>query len=320
MANRPADFFECCAGRESERLVQGVLRFLLMNDPAFRQEFCRWAGWQQQFNRFDEDVSEGDRRHDLLAKNSAGDRKRVELKLWARFTEGQRAAPGTIDLLILPETRLHEVKVMFGERTPRLKTLEDLEQLGQSTGGPPAMLLQGLGNYAATGNEVKIDRVLAEARAWKAGQASDGPSLTYAFLRKCLAEAEGLGLQRSTTSRFGGTQPYCGCYLISRPGGERCESVWMGFIFDSDAAGEITRHAFVLFAVDGALAEVSELNTRPASWYVWPSCTRGLALEPSGGAYRFDDWRACMLPILQRLAGERGLGTGGCGCPFGFAT
>ena len=58
--------FQAVRGRHGERLAQGVLRYLLTNDQAFRNSFCTWAGFPGDCTRIDEEQCSGDLRHDLV--------------------------------------------------------------------------------------------------------------------------------------------------------------------------------------------------------------------------------------------------------------
>lgn len=57
--------FLCVEERRGERFVQGLLRFALCSDDAFREAVCEWLGWSP-CTQVDEEVVQGAHRHDLV--------------------------------------------------------------------------------------------------------------------------------------------------------------------------------------------------------------------------------------------------------------
>lgn len=99
----PATLIECVADRTGERLIQGLLRFLLDNDADFAKAFCSWAQWPASVKTVREEWPQGCHRHDLVVTLENGLRRNVELKLWAGLTESQSRDSQAIDLFIVPE-------------------------------------------------------------------------------------------------------------------------------------------------------------------------------------------------------------------------
>ena len=156
-------FLNYVDNRKGERLIQGVLLFLLENDREFKHGFCNWVGWEI-FSNVQEEYSEGEHRHDLVLfyKNM---KKRIELKFWANWTPSQSTTPDTIDLLIVPKVRLTETTENF--KNSIVKTWEELEQKVVSFSDIAKVLLSGLAWYywspGSLGNYEEYEKAISLA-------------------------------------------------------------------------------------------------------------------------------------------------------------
>lgn len=130
--------------RTGERLVQGVLLFLLETDTQFKQAFCDWLGWES-FSYVQEEYSEGQHRHDLAFFYDNNSKKRIELKFWAGWTDSQANTPDDIDLVIVPKSRLSETQKIFENSI--IKIWEELEQRVIPSSEIAKVLLSGLSQY-----------------------------------------------------------------------------------------------------------------------------------------------------------------------------
>ena len=157
-------FLNYVDSRSGERLVQGVLLFLLKNDAHFNHAFCDWLRWEF-FSSVEEEYPEGQHRHDLAFFYEDNSKKRIELKFWAGWTHSQETAPDDIDLIIIPKNRLSETQKRF--QCSIVKTWEELEQQVVPSSEIAKVLLSGLNQFylspAKFEDNEEYDRVMALA-------------------------------------------------------------------------------------------------------------------------------------------------------------
>jgi hypothetical protein len=138
-------FLRCVENRKQERLVQGILLFLLKTEDTFKQAFCNWVGWSL-FDWIEEESSDAEngRRHDFALHYSDGSKKTIELKLEASLTTNQEISSD--DLLIAPSAKLPEIKKCFGDNI-KVKSWEDMVENVIDSSDIARVLLSNLCDY-----------------------------------------------------------------------------------------------------------------------------------------------------------------------------
>lgn len=268
MATPKLSLFQAVRGRDGERLAQGVLRYLLTNDHAFRQSFCAWADFLGDCVRIDEEQWSGDLRHDLVLTFADGRRHAVELKLWADLTPNQRASPASMDLWILPARH----RELGGDCVPRdrVRTWESLIEDVASTSEFARVLLDGFADFAWTGDSLTVEQLRADVRRWWVGDDDEGAWRTSWFLKGCAGRVEEFGLRSSASSQriHERSCGYWGTYL-KRSGADESwkEWLWLGFLFTVDAHGELTKHELVLGLMKNAAERLPQFGEARPDWY-----------------------------------------------------
>lgn len=268
MATPKLSLFQAVQGRHGERLAQGVLRYLLTNDHAFRQSFCAWAGFPGDCTRIDEEQCSGDLRHDLVLTFADGRRHAVELKLWADLTSNQRANPASMDLWILPAR--HRERGGACVPRDRVRTWESLLEDVASRSELAQLLLDGFADFAWTGDAMTVEQLRADVRRWWVGDDDDGAWRTSWFLKGCVGRVEDFGLRASASSQriHERSCGYWGTYLKRSAADESWkEWLWLGFLFTVDALGVLTKFEFVLGLMKNAAQRLPQLGEPRPSWY-----------------------------------------------------
>ena len=189
--------FDLTHHRKGEKLVQGILLYLLRGDAPFRRAFCEWFGWAECCSA-KEEVKEAKHRHDLWLELKEGNPKRIELKLWAGWTEAQWVDPGAIDVAIVPRAKKAEAEGLFGQGN--VKTWEELMKEVAPRSDFASQLLDGLEEYTWTSQYLPRKVLVEEIENWKRGVC--GPFLGDGFLNQCQSEAQRLGLRSNGSSKM----------------------------------------------------------------------------------------------------------------------
>ena len=283
--------FEATEDRSGERLVQGILVYLMENDVEFRSAFCRWLGWATEWTAVREEVKTKTQRHDLVVHFRDGSSESIELKLWAGLTEAQSKHSRDIAWVIVPEARKRELAAQFAPE--RTMTWEDLVDNVASQSSFAERVLSGLKEYAWMGNCLPVSWLREEIRTWARGRSLEGCRVDW-FLDRCCDVAADLGLIRTTgvvRSR------YWGRYL-TRQG--RDDWLWLGFAFALDSE---EKPVFALQASSDELAERLGVTQALPSWFSWGVCAKGVEFAPTeNDTYTVPSWRAASEEILRRYA------------------
>lgn len=287
--------FECVHERSGERLVQGILLFLLQGEEPFHSAFLRWLGWPDSCVSIQEEFKDGFHRHDLLFTFPEGIRKTLELKLWAGWTDAQSTDPCGIDCVLVPRLRERDAIAVFGSL--KVRTWEALIH-DVAVHSPMAMhLLRGFDDYTWTGQMFSRADLTAEIeRWWRSGEDAD-PYRGSVFLQLCSARAKELGQDSTAASQLYRKKDYgyWGRYLIT----EKCEDwrqrLWFGFVFRIQEA-EVRRVEFALQALSTEIGRRIGLNSELPDWYPWEMRPAlGIIVGPnSEDCYNVDDcWKEC---------------------------
>ena len=288
--------FQCLVARPGERFVQGLLQFLLQNDPDFAAAFCRWAGWSGCFLSSHEEEREGIHRHDLVIHLDGNQQKKVELKLWAGLTTSQRKDPGSIDLFIVP-ARYHTQLPAH-----KTKTWESFQQEVVSASSLARTLFFEMDDFAWTGGSVPVARLKHEIETWWAGSDTDWRGGW--FLKGCNEQAKKLKLGATSANRLYPKRRvgYWGYYLKTK---ERSKLwLWNGFVFSVGDRGDLKNHVFVLQISESAKRRVAKHETVIPDWYPWSEGKTGILIQPFDGRYAVSDWWDKCEGLLREFGGS----------------
>jgi len=293
--------FECVHERSGERLVQGLLLFLLQSDEAFRSAFLRWLGWPNASVAIQEEYIDGCHRHDLLFTFPEGIRKTLELKLWAGWTDAQSTDPCNIDCVLVPRLREPDSIAVFS--AAKVRTWEALLQ-DVAVHSPMAMqLLRGFDEYTWTGQIFHRADLIAEIeRWWRSGEDAD-PYRGSVFLQHCSARAKELGLDSTAASQLYRQKDYgyWGRYLINKNFEHWRQRLWFGFVFRMKGT-EVRQVEFAMQALSADIGRGIGLSSELPDWYPWAlSPAIGIILElNSDDCYNADDWwHACASSLAE---------------------
>jgi hypothetical protein len=299
----PRTLIECTEMRKGERLVQGVLLFLLTNDQPFRRAFCEWAGWPRELRHIAEEKREGAHRHDLYFEFDDGSKRNLELKLWAGPTERQSADPESIDLFLVPERYQSSGCSPFPAK--KLRHWEDFKEAVVKRSPFAQRLLQGFDTYAWTGGSIERRALKTEVELWWAGKDCEWRG-TW-FLRGCADCAAKLGLRYNLSARLRRADRlgYWGYYLKSSRFPEKAGFwLWFGFIFQTNDHNSVEELELIL-QVPRALE--ARLGMRPVipAWYKEDWGKTGVSIDPVDDQYTVAGWwEKCETCIRQYLAGK----------------
>jgi len=293
--------FQCLFDRPRERFVQGLLQFLLQNDPDFAAAFCRWAGWSGRFLGSREELPDGIHRHDLVIHLGGNQHKTVELKLWAGLTTSQRKDPGSIDLFIAP------ARYRFRLPTHKTKTWESFQQEVVPVSSLARTLFFEMDDFAWTGGSVLVARLGHEIETWWAGSDTDWRGMDWRgtwFLKGCNEQARKLSTAATYASKLD-PKPgvgYWGYYLKTK----ECPKLWLwnGFVFSVDGRKHLKDHVFVLQISKSAERRVAKQETVIPDWYPWSEGKTGILIHPSDGRYAVSDWWDNCKGLLREFAGS----------------
>jgi hypothetical protein len=292
----PASLFDCIVGRTSERLVQGLLRFLLENDDDFRAAFQDWCGWPT-IKEVREEECDGCHRHDLvLYLDRPNEKRNVELKLWAGLTNSQATDSASIDLFIVPKR--------YSGNVPKEKTRtwESFQEKVVSKSDFAQKLMKGFEQYTWTGGSLEISRLKEEILAWVGGrEMSWKGSWFLTGCNECI-ENHGLKLGMSSSNKFykdkNGVHGYWGYYLTLPEHRSTDRWLWNGFIFKGNA-GEITECGFILQIAE-ALKSKLEIHTFIPSWYGREKGSQCICFSCDDPIFTVDNWWREAEDLLHR--------------------
>lgn len=246
-----------------EARLQGLLTFALEHHEDFRRALATLCGRGRPDFRtvVTEQTGEGVR-FDVVMTSRSGAECRLELKLWAPLTDGQRRAirRGEIHAILLPDSRkeecqatLRRMRRILPENLPRLVGWSEVEGAAHGTGAEP--LLSGIAAYSGGDGQLDDELIPAEIRGY---QQSKTWYRLYRFMKSLQVQVEGddnrldldggvyqyrgsghscsyYGMNLTLRRRGRGKPPYAGWTgLVWRPGRED-RWLWILQVFQDDA-------------------------------------------------------------------------------------
>ena len=289
-------FLNYVDSRGGERLVQGVLFFLLESDTQFRQAFCDWVGWKLP-SYVREEFSEGQHRHDLAFFYEDNSKKTIELKLGAGWTDSQANAPDHINLVIVPSSRLPETQKIF--KNSMIKTWEGLEEKVVPASDVAKRLLSGLCQYCYYQTSIPIgdeDYEKAMLSVFKSLEYGDG--FFSNFLEKINFSDLYPGVIRTSLRGWKGA-------FIKNPrlGTDWLNFLWFGVMFNVDRwyKEEVLETCLMLQVCSKNLAPLfSDLEVFPM-YTDYAGHNQGIIVKPDeNGIYTVENtWDQCKDLITQ---------------------
>ncbi|MBI4880341.1 MAG: hypothetical protein HY812_11885 [Planctomycetes bacterium] len=277
----PASIFQCAEARRQERLVQGILRFLLTSDGSFLRTFCAWAGFPGECVAVHEDPGEsGAPPHGLLLSFADGSARRVDLVFWAERGDARGRDGASADLFIVPEHRGRRFGPLPAAKT---RTWADLVARAGTASDLACAVLHGLEDYVWTGEALALAALKDEIEAWWSDQEREWQ--VSRFLRGCAERAQEHGLSVSSSQKLcrqTGTG-YWGQYFKNAwlPASHR-SWLWNGFVFRIGEGGRVARVLLALQLLDDAADRLGRSRAPLPQWYPWQDGDTGVVVAADG--------------------------------------
>lgn len=294
----PATLIECVADRTGERLIQGLLRFLLDNDADFANAFCSWAQWPASVTTVREECADGCHRHDLVLTFENGQRRNIELKLWAGLTDSQSRDSQAIDLFIVPE------RYSGGVPRDKAKSWESLNRNVVSKSALAKRILAGFEEYTWTGGSLPLATLQREVQNWIDGTEADWRGRW--FLKGCndCLDDHDLNLHPSNATKLLPEERlgYWGYYL-RRPVDQGTDRwLWNGIIFSYKASLEV---AYIV-QISQELSRLLGCRRKVMPpWYPREHGATGVRIEAQDGIFSVEGWWNQVGDVLKEYDGMK---------------
>ncbi len=292
--------WQCIENRKQERLIQGLLLYLLNNDNSFNESFARWLNLESSILAVKEEIAEEQRRHDLVLYLKDQRIINIELKLWAEFTNNQINTPLSIDFAIVPKVRKNTVGFLAEDK---IKTWEEFHDLVVSKSELAKLLFADLIYYIYSGqiyskSDFQVDfRLLLN---------NYNDSDCYSFLSNIQYKVYEYDLSVGNICGNRNNRFYYGFYIKNEK--LKIDTIdwknwlWFGFISNISQDGTISKPELILQVLSDKIESKfeSELGEFDKVKYPWLAYDKGLLIESNNGQYLIDDiWGKMKSAIIQ---------------------
>lgn len=291
-------FLECVHDRKQERLIQGILYYLLNKEEEFKKAFCEWLG-EGEFEQAEEEYAEGQHRHDLVLWYDSEKKKTIELKFHSGFTTQQQSDPHAIDLCIVPAYRRVEAQSIFHDK---VKTWEDFVEQVVSKSKLSGFLLENLNCFQLQYYEKDFDFYWILNNIFR-----DFEQYFFEDFRSRIENEKGLANLTIGKVDFSKKRKFHYGYYIRNPKTDRYDkkSLWLGIIANIFSFEQGQREYDLILQVCSLANALSlkPLETLPA-YYPFEYHNEGIILKKSSdGKFHADDVFEQCKHLLERYAG-----------------